>query len=294
MKTNDSIIITGANGYIGMNLYFFLKKKNIHPILLDKKKSKNKIINKLNLLNYNALFKFTKKINIDYIIHLAANSSLKSFNKNPKKKIEENLKMTENIIKISKLKNAKIIFASSAAVYGNINKKVKETEILNPISYYGKSKVLCEKSFEKIEKCKILRLFNIVGNLNNINFNKSFFDYIENKKKKINLNYNLKKKTYLSRDYIHIYDLCSIIVNLIFHFKKIKFKIINVGLGNSHDCNEVLSLFSKFYKINFTENKKIASKKEITYSCSNNKLLKTFYNFKFNNVYKIIQNLRTV
>lgn len=293
MKKNDSIIITGANGYIGMNLYFFLKKKNIHPILLDKEKSKNKIINKLNLLNYNALFKFTKKINIDYIIHLAANSNLKSFNKNPKKKIEENLKMTENIIKISKLKNAKIIFASSAAVYGNLNKKVKETEILNPISYYGKSKVLCEKSFKKIEECKILRLFNIVGNFNNINFNKSFFDFIENKKKEINLNYNLKKKKYLSRDYIHIYDLCSIIFNLIFNFKKIKFKIINVGLGNSHDCKEVLSLFSKFYKINFTENKKIASKKEITYSCSNNKLLKTFHNFKFNNVNKIIQNLRT-
>lgn len=39
---------------------------------------------------------------------------------------------------------SKFIFASSSAVYGNVNKKVDETEFLSPVSMYGISKMNCE------------------------------------------------------------------------------------------------------------------------------------------------------
>lgn len=291
MKTKNNIMICGANGYIGSNLNYFFLKNKIYPILFDKKKTNNKKINKINLLNFPKLLRVTENKKIDFIIHLAAHSNLSSFKKNPKQKINENIKMTENIIKLSKIKNAKIIFASSASIYGNFKKKVKENMIPNPVSNYGKSKFLCEKKLKLNNDYKILRLFNIVGNLNNIKHNKSFFDILE-RKKKINLNYNYKLKKFLSRDFIHIYDLCNIILFIIKNFNKIKFQTINIGIGKSVNCKKILSLFSKFYKANYDKKINAATNNEIIYSCSNNKLLKSFYKLKYNNINLIIKNLR--
>ncbi len=292
MKTKKkNIIICGANGYIGTNLNYFFLKRKIYPVLFDKKTTNNKKIIKINLLNFAKILKFTKNKKIDFIIHLAAHSSLSSFKKNPKRKINENIKMTENIIKLSKIKNAKIIFASSASIYGNLKSKAEENMKPNPISNYGKSKILCEKKLKLINDHKILRLFNVVGNLNNIMHDKSFFDILE-KKKKVNLNYNYKLKKYLSRDFIHIYDLCNIILSIIKNYNSIKFQTINIGTGKSVNCKKILNLFYKFYKINYDKKINAANNREITYSCSNNKILKSFYKLKYNNINFIIKNLR--
>lgn len=139
----------------------------------------------MNLLNKKKLFKVLSKYKFSVIIHLAANSSVSSFFKNPSKKINENVVMTSNILDLAKSMQSNIIFASSSAVYGNNNKLVSlEKDRLKPHNSYGISKVKCEKILKKYNSSIILRFFNIVGNLNKYNFNKSFFDKIENKIKK--------------------------------------------------------------------------------------------------------------
>ena len=69
----NKIIITGANGYIGKCLFFYLKKK-FNVIGIDKNKSTEKKIIQCNLLDQKKLNKIIKKEKPDIIIHLAAQS----------------------------------------------------------------------------------------------------------------------------------------------------------------------------------------------------------------------------
>ena len=53
---------------------------------------------------------------------------------------------TQNLIRFGfKKKYTKLIFASSAAVYGKVSsEKISENRICNPVNYYGLSKHVCE------------------------------------------------------------------------------------------------------------------------------------------------------
>ena len=60
MNENIKILITGADGYIGNCLFYFLKK-NYDVIGLDKRKLFNNKIYKCNLLNIKKVDKFLSK-----------------------------------------------------------------------------------------------------------------------------------------------------------------------------------------------------------------------------------------
>jgi UDP-glucose 4-epimerase len=70
---NNNILITGGAGYIGSCLALYLKKK-YRITILDKKKSKNLIINTCNLLDLKKLNHILNKDKPKLIIHLAAQS----------------------------------------------------------------------------------------------------------------------------------------------------------------------------------------------------------------------------
>ena len=148
-----NILITGCNGYIGSCISTNLKK-NYFTIGIDKK---NYFLNKkivdldlrLNLNNFSLLKSKLKDQKIDLIIHLAGQSTIdnisniKSYNLN-------NINVTKNLIKISKiLKINKIIFSSTAAVYKKSDKLLKEKSYLKPNNIYGKTKLICEKLIKK-------------------------------------------------------------------------------------------------------------------------------------------------
>ena len=65
------ILITGSSGYIGTNLFKYLKKK-YDLFLIDKLKQVGKKKIQINLKNKIKLEKFFKKNNINTVIHLAS------------------------------------------------------------------------------------------------------------------------------------------------------------------------------------------------------------------------------
>ena len=67
------ILITGASGYIGSCLYFYLKNK-FKVSGTDKNNSKLIKVTKCNLINLNRLNNLLKNEKPDLIIHLAAQS----------------------------------------------------------------------------------------------------------------------------------------------------------------------------------------------------------------------------
>ena len=99
------ILITGSAGYIGSCLYEYLKTqydvygidKTNPPIKIQKK------FFKCNLLNQQKLNNIISSIKPSFIIHLAAKSTI-DFIKDKKSYIDNNLTVTQNLLKSMKKK----------------------------------------------------------------------------------------------------------------------------------------------------------------------------------------------
>lgn len=214
---NNKVLITGCNGFIGSKIADFYVKKELVVYGIDVpgsiKRNDNVILYNYNLEN-DDLEDIYKEINPDIFIHCAGNANVSISVEKPKLDFERNVEVFyKTLLELKKAGiNPRIIFLSSAAVYGNPQKlPVSESMILNPISPYGLHKKMCEDLctyFNEIEKMniKIVRIFSAYG---------------EGLKKQIlwDMYCKLKstKKIELfgtgneSRDFIHIDDIVSAI-----------------------------------------------------------------------------------
>ena len=104
--------------------------------------------------NKNKVSRWIKSKKFDAIIHLAAIVPIKLVNSNKKKAYEVNYIATKNITKeVKKNKIKWFFFASTSHVYLSTTKKITEKSTVNPISYYGKTKLLAERYIiKKLEK----------------------------------------------------------------------------------------------------------------------------------------------
>ena len=159
------ILITGASGYIGSCLYYYLRKK-FKVLTVDKKKTKYLFINTCDLLNSKKFEAFLKKENPDLIVHLAA-QSLVDETINKKKYYLNNIIATKNLIYSMKKNNLNnLIFSSTAALYKFNNRILNEKSKIKPKSTYAKTKYECEKIIKRSElNSVILRFFNVCSSL---------------------------------------------------------------------------------------------------------------------------------
>ena len=298
-KFNRKILITGGAGYVGQNLIsFFLKDKwNIYvidnlstsrPLNANIKKHIN--FYKIDLTKEEKVKAFFRKRNFDLIIHLAALSGVQQFNKNVLKNFNNNVLAIKNLISFGfEKKYTKLIFASSAAIYGNVSRdKIDENTQCKPANYYGRSKYACENIIQnqlgnKKIHYAILRYFNVVGTILEFKVEKkihSLLDIIGNsiKRNKYEVNINGNKLNTKDgtpeRDFVHIYDLCRIHKKINVYLNRNKKIIINCGTGIKYSVLEIIREFEKSTNRKF----KIVYKKNIPYEtqtiCSNINLLK--------------------
>ncbi len=131
------IVVTGSHGYIGSEIVFRLKMLGFNCIELDLKIDKDIV---------------KDMPTCDVVVHCASRLD------DNKDVVEYNTKITKKVLQKAK----RIVFLSSAAVYGNVIRPVKEDGKLAPINNYGESKVLCEKMIAQSKKpYTIFRLSNV-------------------------------------------------------------------------------------------------------------------------------------
>jgi UDP-glucose 4-epimerase len=300
-KSNKKILITGGAGYVGQNLISFFLKDKWNIYVIDNlstsrplnKKIKNRInFYKIDLTKEEKVKTFFRKRNFDLIIHLAAFSGVQEFNKNFLKNFNNNVLATKNLIRFGfNKKYTKLIFASSAAVYGNISRdkvKVDENTQCNPVNYYGLSKYTCENIIQnQLDNKKIhyaiLRYFNVVGTIVEFKVEKkihSLLDIISNNIKKdkyeVNINgNNLNTKDGTpERDFIHIHDLCRIHKKIYFYLNKNKKATFNCGSGVKYSVLQIVRKFEKSINQKFRISYKNNNPNETQTICSNINLLK--------------------
>lgn len=169
------VIVTGGAGFIGSHLVDFLVKKDFEVLVIDNlswgdKKNLNSkaLFRKLDIKNGDKINKCFREFLPDFVVHLAAITSKSS--SDTKKVFQTNILGTTNILKACvRNKVKKIVFASSAAVYGNTTRfPTDENQKLSPINPYGFSKAEAESQILTYrQKCNlnysILRYSNVYG-----------------------------------------------------------------------------------------------------------------------------------
>lgn len=256
-RSYSRILVTGGAGFIGSHIVDRLLSEGFEVTVID-----NLDAGCLKNLEHNqnrAEFHFVKgdirdwdlvkkaMKDIDAVFHEAALVSVVLSVQNPVVTNEINVSGTLNLLKAaSDFGVERFIYASSAAVYGEIPKpREKEELIPNPTSPYGVSKFAAEKYtrlFYKVYGLKTvsLRYFNVFGPRQSFDILSQYGGVITTF-----LNRLLENKSPIiygdgeqTRDFVYVQDIVEANM-LALHNKNAFGELFNIGSGKSISVNQV-------------------------------------------------------
>jgi UDP-glucose 4-epimerase len=279
-----SILITGGAGYIGSHALIELDKLGYDFIVFDNLSNSSKesikrvekIINKSisfeegDVRDKKALEEVFKKYDIDSVIHLAGLKAVGESVCEPLKYYDNNVAGTLVLLAVMKKFDCKkIVFSSSATVYGNPNSNpIKEDfSVGNTINPYGRTKYFIEEilkdlySSDNSFQIVILRYFNPVGAHESGTIGEDP-NGIPNNLMPFISQVAVGKREFLSifggdydtadgtgvRDYIHVVDLAYGHVKAIDYLnKKTRMVplIVNLGTGIGYSVLDMVRAFEK-------------------------------------------------
>ena len=173
-----NILVTGGAGFIGSHLVRHLLAKGENVTALDNLSTglAENLPPEAKLVEMDILDEELPKVvaagTFDAIVHLAAQTMVDTSIKNPLLDTRENLLGTVQVLEAARAANVKrVIFASTAAVYGDVKEDdlpVREAQPTLPLSFYGLSKLSVEKYLEMYENLYgmeyvVLRFANVYG-----------------------------------------------------------------------------------------------------------------------------------
>jgi len=275
-----NILVTGGTGYIGSHICLTLLKMNYTVIIIDNlSNSNNDVADKIKKISKNSNVYFynidmTKRLEleipflnheIDGVIHCAGYKAVSESVEKPliyyKNNVMSTIFLAETLLKF---KVNKLVFSSSATVYGNNTSPLKESMSLLPtINPYGETKVMNERILRDFSianpqlSISFLRYFNPIGAHESGIIGESPIGTPNNLMPYITqtamgkLNYlSVYGNTYPTidgtgvRDYIHVMDLAE---GHIMSLEKLKkgIQIYNLGTGHGTSVLELVHIFEK-------------------------------------------------
>ena len=270
------IVVTGGAGMIGSNL---VKKLNCRGetniLIVDDLTNGKKFINLRSARFHDYLHKTdfidflsNNGSSISHVFHFGACSS--TTEQNGFYLMKNNYEYSKNILEICKIQNIKLVFASSAAVYGKKTKDFSEiSENECPENPYGFSKLAFDNhvrslsSSKKLKGIVGLRFFNVYGpgEWHKIGMSSPIFSFNQSltKTQKIRIfkgSHGFGDGGH-SRDFVHVDDCVNVALWAAFDFND--FGIFNVGTGISTSfldvANKIIALrnFSSNDCLEFTK-----------------------------------------
>jgi len=236
MKT---ILVTGASGFIGVELVKKLKSLGFNVI---------KFVSQMgDISEYNFLNKY-KKTSIDHIFHLASRTFVPDSWEKPMDFYKTSVLGTGNILELCRNKNISLTFVS-AYLYGIPEKlPISEEDKIRANNPYAHSKYLAEKICEFYSnyydvKITIARPFNVYGkNQKGIFLIPYIIDQVLHSDTiKVK---DLKPK----RDYIHISDLTDGLIKTLNSDKQ--FAVYNFGSGEVTSVEEIINIVQNISNTN--------------------------------------------
>ena len=260
------IFVTGGAGYIGAHVVYHLLKAGHKVTVYDNLSSGQKVnifpktkFIRGDILNFKKLA-FAMKGGYEAVFHFAAKKNVGESMENPDLYAANNICGSINILQaMSENKIKKIIFSSSAAVYGTPDKlPLTERSTTHPDNFYGFTKLEIEnllKWKEKLGKIKFasLRYFNAAGfdpsgkvkglEKDSQNLIPVIMDVAIGKKKRLDIfggNYKTQDGTCV-RDYVHVSDLAQAHIKALQYLRKHNDLIVNLGSGKGWSVRQVVA-----------------------------------------------------
>lgn len=145
------ILLTGGSSLFGQ-AFIDLVKKTSHELYATYNKSSIDFENAifLDITDKEGVKKIVKNLNPDIIIHAAAFTNVDKCEVEREKAYNVNVKGTENIARIAKKINAKLVYISTDYVFDGEKGFYNEEDKTSPINYYGLTKLEGEKVVKKI------------------------------------------------------------------------------------------------------------------------------------------------
>lgn len=266
-----NILVTGGAGFIGSYVNKLLHQAGYETIILDNLSTGSRSVVRQgtfvegNCGDVEVLKSLFSQYPIDAVMHFAALIDVGESISKPALYYENNVAGTLNLLKMmNQFDVKKLIFSSSAAVYGNPQQElpIKETDPCLPINPYGESKLMVEKILRdcdrayQLKSCS-LRYFNAAGGDpdGEIKFEKKHISnliplILRGIKSSVPLtiygtDYPTKDGTCI-RDYIHIHDLATAhLLALEKLFQGGKTDCFNLGNGSGFSVREVIAAAEK-------------------------------------------------
>ena len=259
MKKNN-LLITGGAGFIGSHLAEALYQKNNLYIFDDL--SSGKIENLKNIKKIKSVNFYNKKIEnfnldkkFDGIFHLCAQTSVPVSMKFPEVSSKSNFFSSIKVFEIARKQKIPIVYASSSAIYGNLNKGNDDINEFDIISPYALDKFVLENFanlYSKIYNISSigLRFFNVYGPRQDPN--SPYSGVITNFLNKIDIN----KKLIIyggqqTRDFIYVSDIVKALIKsmkILINNKKSFNENINVGTGKQISINDLYKKLCNIYE----------------------------------------------
>ena len=194
-----------------------------------------------------------------------------------------NISGTKNVLNACVKHNVDVIAASTAAVYEDSNEILSETSSLKPSSPYGESKLVMEQLLGDFSKshginCINLRIFNVYGKGQNVNYAGVITRFLENIKNEDDLTIFGDGES--TRDFVSVHDVVDCII---LSMKKIKGKhgqSYNVASGTSTKIKDLAkTMISISNKNNIRINHILSKPGDIVNSQANTLLAKETFDY---------------
>ncbi|MGX2960662.1 NAD-dependent epimerase/dehydratase family protein [Peribacillus sp. JNUCC 23] len=252
----ERVLVTGGFGFIGSHIVDTLTRNNYKVAVYDNlssgsmKNAHSKVMAFIGSIeDEGSLEQAMETFQPDYVVHEAAQVSVQNSISDITNDALINIMGTINIIKLShKYAVKKIVFASSAAVYGHSNvTPISVTHPTQPLSPYGASKKTAEEYLLLAQELYgldyvILRYSNVYGPRQTANGDGGvisiFTNQIINKEQPVIYGDGLQ-----TRDFIYVADVAN--ANL----KALRFVgsgVFNISSTTSTSINELYSIIQSF------------------------------------------------
>jgi UDP-glucose-4-epimerase len=275
------ILVTGGAGYIGSHTCIELLNQGYKVIVLDNLSNSSEealkrveritgakvTFYKVDLLEIDSIEEIFKKEKIDVVIHFAGLKAVGESVVKPLKYYENNVNGTINLCKVMEKYNVKkIVFSSSATVYGNPKSvPIREEFPLSVTNPYGRTKLMLEEILGDLNiadsnwRVILLRYFNPIGahksgliGENPKGIPNNLVPYITQVAVGKHPYVKVFGNEYATcdgtgvRDYIHVVDLAAGHVKAIESIEKGQgVDIYNLGTGTGYSVIQMIKAFEK-------------------------------------------------